>query len=70
MENEIIAPLVKNKVGTTLQQESASGCCGGAPTGNVDACCQLDEQKKAEGEAGCGCNSSPAVTASACCQAG
>ncbi len=47
-----------------------SGCCGGAPASNEEACCKLDEEKKAEGEAGCGCNSSPAQTAakaSACC---
>ena len=40
----------------------ASGCCGGAPKANADACCALDEEKKAAGEEGCGCGSgSPAV---------
>ncbi len=49
---------------------ATTGCCGGAPTTNADACCKLDEEKKAEGEAGCGCNSAPSTSsakASACC---
>jgi thioredoxin reductase len=36
---------------------AASGCCGGPATENSSACCKLDEEKKAGGEAGCGCNS-------------
>lgn len=56
----------------TEEQVAASSCCGGAPTANADACCKLDEEKKEEGEAGCGCNtaaSSPAkpVKAASCC---
>ena len=35
----------------------ASGCCGGPPKADASACCVLDEEKKAEGEAGCGCSS-------------
>ncbi|ELR70218.1 Putative secreted protein [Fulvivirga imtechensis AK7] len=42
-----------------LETSAAEGCCGGAPTDNEEACCKLDEEKKAEGEAGCGCNSVP-----------
>ncbi|WP_159800771.1 NAD(P)-binding domain-containing protein [Flavobacterium sp. MK4S-17] len=49
---------------------ATTSCCGGAPTSNADACCKLDEEKKAEGEAGCGCNTAftaSAPKASACC---
>lgn len=71
MNNEVITPLEKN----TVQQSTATGtgkeaaCCGGAPTQNADACCQLDEQKKAEGEVGCGCGTAQATpaTATGCC---
>jgi N-acetylglutamate synthase-like GNAT family acetyltransferase/thioredoxin reductase len=34
---------------------AATGCCGGPAKADASACCALDEQKKAEGEAGCGC---------------
>jgi hypothetical protein len=48
-----------------------AGCCGGAPKQNEDACCKLDEEKKAEGLSGCGCNApAPAgkkTTAASCC---
>ena len=70
METEMIAPLVKNTLVKSTLNHSAetSECCGGTPTSNADACCKLDEEKKAEGAAGCGCNSSPATTAkSSCC---
>lgn len=43
-----------------------SSCCGGAPAKNEDACCKLDEDKKAEGEAGCGCSTTPSVKSSCC----
>lgn len=60
MKKEIVAPLEKNKItkGKKETTSSASGCCGGSPASNADACCKLDEDKKAEGEAGCGCNTS------------
>jgi hypothetical protein len=62
MEKEIIVPLEKNKIPAT------SGCCGGTPTNNADACCKLDEEKKAEGESGCGCNTSTdTAKKSSCC---
>ena len=35
---------------------AASACCGGPAKDFAAACCVLDEQKKAEGEAGCGCD--------------
>ncbi len=38
---------------------STRGCCGGPPKSNASACCALDEVKKAEGEAGCGCGVTP-----------
>jgi len=37
-----------------------------APVSNEDACCVLDEVKKSEGEAGCGCNA-PKAAKSSCC---
>lgn len=33
------------------------GCCGGPAKADATACCALDESKKAQGEAGCGCGS-------------
>lgn len=39
---------------------AASACCGGPAEIDSSACCVLDEQKKAEGEAGCGCSATPA----------
>jgi thioredoxin reductase len=35
---------------------AASGCCGGPPVTNADACCVKDEVAKAEGKKGCGCS--------------
>ena len=63
MEKEIIVPLEKNKIA-----HPTSGCCGGTPTNNADACCKLDEEKKAEGGIGCGCNTSKSKsTSTSCC---
>lgn len=43
--------------------QPATACCGGPAKANADACCVLDEEKKAEGEAGCGCSTeTPAPT--------
>jgi thioredoxin reductase len=39
---------------------AGGGCCGGPPKADASACCVLDETKKAEGEAGCGCGTAPA----------
>ncbi len=36
-----------------------AGCCGGPPKQDAQACCALDEEKKAQGEAGCGCSDGP-----------
>jgi hypothetical protein len=48
---------------TATAEPQASGCCGGeAPTG-VDACCALDADVKSAGGSGCGCGTSPDVTA-------
>lgn len=53
-----------------------SSCCGGPARSDSSACCALDEQKRAEGEAGCGCSdakppvqvpASPDAAAAACC---
>jgi hypothetical protein len=69
MKTEIIAPLEKSKITKTAEKStnSSSGCCGGTPTDNKDACCKLDEEKKAEGETGCGCNAPDANDKSSCC---
>jgi len=39
----------------------AGACCGGPPKTDATACCVLDEAKKSEGEAGCGCGTKPAA---------
>lgn len=69
MKTESIEVLEKNKKETNGTKEKTSGCCGGAPTNTEEACCKLDEDKKAEGEEGCGCHSSDttAKPASKCC---
>lgn len=70
MEKEIIAPLEKTKITKDLNKnnDSSSGCCGGTPTNNADACCKLDEEKKADGEEGCGCSTSDnGNSKSSCC---
>jgi hypothetical protein len=52
---------------------AAVGCCGGPAKVDATACCALDEVKKAEGEAGCGCADTPApakpaaVATASCC---
>lgn len=50
----------------TIDEEraAAGACCGGPARTDVTACCALDERKKAEGSAGCGC-ATPSVTAAA-----
>ena len=53
MKTESIEILEKNKVKSHVAKEESPSCCGGAPTSNEEACCKLDEDKKAEGEAGC-----------------
>jgi hypothetical protein len=70
MEKRSIAPLEKNAIqNVETKPTSSPGCCGGTPTTNADACCKLDEEKKAEGEAGCGCNTATEtpVKKSSCC---
>jgi hypothetical protein len=58
MEKGFIPLLEKIKIKTGNNQvNSDSGCCGGSPVNNTEACCKLDEDKKATGEEGCGCNS-------------
>ena len=67
MKTESIEILEKNKVKSHVAKEESPSCCGGAPTSNEEACCKLDEDKKAEGEAGCGCNSTAEKPESTCC---
>lgn len=61
MKNETIEILEKNSV-----TKKETSCCGGAPTNNETACCKLDEEKKAEGESGCGCNTDNKKKSSCC----
>jgi len=52
----------------TTPQES--GCCGGPPKTNQEACCVRDEHAKAAGREGCGCSDTPSDTPAAkkgCC---
>ncbi|OGB25506.1 MAG: flavoprotein [Burkholderiales bacterium RIFCSPLOWO2_02_FULL_57_36] len=46
-----------------------TGCCGGAAPVGSSACCVLDAEQKAKGNAGCGCNTTnaEAAKAAACC---
>jgi len=46
------------------EQEVSSGCCGGAAPADSNACCVLDAQEKAKGNAGCGCNTQQEAQAS------
>jgi hypothetical protein len=52
---------------------TSAACCGGPPKTKVDACCVKDEEAKAAGASGCGCNAPAATVAlaapatSACC---
>lgn len=61
MKKEPIELLEKNKI-------EPAACCGGTPISNEDACCKLDEDKKAAGEDGCGCNiAEEKVVQTSCC---
>ncbi|MBL0727304.1 arsenic resistance N-acetyltransferase ArsN2 [Piscinibacter sp. HJYY11] len=42
-------------VSTPVETTAGGGCCGGPAKADATACCALDEAKKAQGEAGCGC---------------
>lgn len=70
MVAETIATLEKNII-TKVERKStgtSSGCCGGTPGNNADACCKLDEEKRAEGEEDCGCNTTKKkVVKISCC---
>lgn len=67
METVEIEILQKNKVVKEIKKEVTSSCCGGAPTISENACCKLDEDKKAVNESGCGCSSSAPTMKSNCC---
>ena len=43
------------------QASTAGACCGGPAKADASACCVRDEEKKAQGSAGCGCSSAPNV---------
>jgi hypothetical protein len=70
MEKKNIVSLEKNKLPQTESKPDApsSGCCGGTPVNNAEACCKIDEDKKEEGEEGCGCNTTGTGSKkSSCC---
>jgi RNA polymerase sigma-70 factor, ECF subfamily len=50
-------------------REEAAGCCGGPAETDATACCALDEESKAAGEPGCGCEPAPTPTQTrrSCC---
>lgn len=57
MKVETNKVLEKTQIRNEAQMNAMTiGCCGGGPLNNQDACCKLDEDKKAEGTSGCGCN--------------
>ncbi|MBK9334350.1 MAG: hypothetical protein IPM96_18555 [Ignavibacteria bacterium] len=69
MKNKNTEQLVKN---TFTKSENTntnlnSGCCGGKPAVNSEACCKLDEERKAEGGSGCGCNTQDRKDANVSC---
>ncbi|RNF86181.1 NAD(P)-binding domain-containing protein [Montanilutibacter psychrotolerans] len=63
------APVAKAPI---PEAQSRNGCCGGPAPNNVDACCAIDADAKAEGKSGCGCGSKAAPVAGpravACCK--
>lgn len=68
MKTEKIKVLEKVQFKEIKKDAMTTGCCGGTPITNEDACCKLDEEKKAEGEIGCGCNSTTNIkSVSGCC---
>lgn len=68
MKANEIQVLEKSKITKALKNEvEANGCCGGAPVSNENACCKLDEEKKAEGDSGCGCSTPTTKKASSGC---
>ena len=48
-------PVVAAAAVAATAAATSAGCCGGPAKVDATACCALDEVKKAEGEAGCGC---------------
>lgn len=70
MQNEIIVPLEKITIAKSQNypSNSSADCCGGSPILDTNACCREDEEKKAEGKAGCGCGTTPKQNVkSSCC---
>jgi thioredoxin reductase len=57
------------KVPMGAKQEKEAGCCGGAAPAGSNACCVLDAEEKAKGNAGCGCSTanSAASKSASCC---
>lgn len=68
MDSETVTVIEKSRIENVTSEQPTTGCCGGAPAKTKDACCKLDEDKKAEGAGGCGCNT-PATekSGSGCC---
>lgn len=49
------APTLMTSSPAATVQQRPSSCCGGPPKSTLDACCLKDEEAKATGAAGCGC---------------
>jgi len=64
MKDESAEALKKTGLGNRKTSIKSSGCCGGSPAYNADACCKLDEDKKEQGDDGCGCTGD---SKSSCC---
>lgn len=70
MIDETITPLEKNRIGAEVKESVviSTGCCVGASVKDETACCQLDQEKKSENQAGCGCNTPEVLRVrSSCC---
>jgi thioredoxin reductase len=52
---ELILPETGVCSGALARLDEAPGCCGGAATQDLSACCRKEEEAKAAGAAGCGC---------------
>ena len=58
MTTQVEGKFMSAFIRATKPEPLANGCCGGPAKADVAACCALDEEKKAQGEAGCGCSAS------------
>ncbi|MFI5335765.1 MAG: arsenite methyltransferase [Opitutales bacterium] len=63
---ETIKEYVRQRYGAIAEQsenDTTTGCCGGAPKTDASACCQSDEEAKTAGRRSCGCSSAGTTAA-------